>query len=114
MDFIINVVNNKSEMPEGDIDNTTETRRVSVGADQTWLFVLLSAYGTGGSAPTLSAPSAQSLLNVSTNVTRNTDRQNRQLLVRILRFTASGTVTATIKVGNEWSGAYFGFFKIAP
>lgn len=115
MDYIINVVNNKSEtIANIDIDNTTTTRTVSVSVGQTWLFVLLSAYGIGGSAPTLSTPSAQSLLNVSTNITRNTNYQNRQLLVRILRFTASGTVTATIKVGNEWAGAYFGFFKIAP
>lgn len=116
VDYIINVVQNRSETAgsKTDIDNTTQTRTVSVSAGQVWAFVLLSAYGTGGSAPALSTPSAQILLNVSTNVTRNAVYQNRQLLVRILRFTAGGTVTATIKVGNEWAGAYFGFFKIAP
>lgn len=95
-------------------DNSTTTRSTSVKAGETWIFVLLSCWGTGGDWPSLSTPSATTLFSADSNPTRSTGYQNRPMRIRILRFNASGTVTATFKLGNEWAGVYAGFYKITP
>lgn len=98
-------------------DYQTKTHSQAVKAGETWLFVtsMTSSY-TSGAASSISSPSGKEYLNIYQNVHRsgfNSDKEFRYLRILLKKFTASGTVSASIKMTQGYAGCYFMFCKIA-
>ena len=102
-------------LESGDYQTKTHTQNVKAG--ETWLFVtsMTSSY-TPGATSTISSPAGTTYLNVYQNVHRsgfNSDNEFRMLRVLLKKFTASGTVSASIHMTQGYAGCYFMYCKIA-
>lgn len=107
---ILSVTKHTAQEVQGDDKTTTKTAAVS--KDQVWMFVTFVGSG-GGATSSLSTPNATTYVDIYENVTRQENDPMRLLRIRVCKFNAAGTVTATLHTGQGWASTYFAFIKLA-